>query len=177
MQSQDSDDAFVSLLLANQSRIYRFLLSLVPQREDAEDLFQQTCLTLWHHRGKFDPAAGAFSSWACAIAHNHVRNFRRRETTRRLLLSDDTMDLLATTSIQESTFLDDCHRALLQCLDKLTPHQRSLVEEGYGERTIKDVAEGAGHTANALYKALRRIRHILHDCIVKNLPGKSAPWI
>ena len=41
------DEQFLTLFVANQNRIYRFLLTLVPRREDSEDLFQQTCLTLW----------------------------------------------------------------------------------------------------------------------------------
>ena len=57
------------MLLANRSRVYRFLLTRVPNREHAEDWFQQTCFTLWHHWKKFDPKAGEFVSWDRATAH------------------------------------------------------------------------------------------------------------
>jgi len=87
MTTEPPDDRFITVLLANQSRVYRFLFTLVPRREDVEDLFQQTCLTLWQERAKFDPEKGEFASWACAIAQNHVRNFRRCEATRQALLS------------------------------------------------------------------------------------------
>ena len=62
MSSPESDERFVALLLANQNRIFRFLVTLVPCRSDAEDLLQQTCLTLWQSREKFDPAAGGDSA-------------------------------------------------------------------------------------------------------------------
>ncbi len=68
MSTEPPDDRFITLLLANQSRVYRFLFTLVPRREDVEDLFQQTCLTLWQERAKFDPEKGEFAGWACAIA-------------------------------------------------------------------------------------------------------------
>ena len=97
MSTEPSDDHFMTLLLANQSRVYRFLFTLVPRREDVEDLFQQTCLTLWQERAKFDPGKGQFVSWACAIAQNHVRNFRRRESTRQALLSEEVAELLLAT--------------------------------------------------------------------------------
>ena len=97
MTTEPSDDRFITLLLANQSRVFRFLFTLVPRREDVEDLFQQTCLTLWQERAKFDPEKGAFASWACAIAQNHVRNFRRRESTRQALLSEEVAELLLAT--------------------------------------------------------------------------------
>ncbi len=39
----------------------------------------------------------------------------------------------------------------------------ALVEECYGEGTLKSTAAAAGRSVNALYKSLRRIRAILHD--------------
>jgi RNA polymerase sigma-70 factor (ECF subfamily) len=155
----------LSLFVGNQNRIYRFLLTLVPRREDAEDLFQQTCLTLWQNRWKFDPTAGDFTSWACGIAHNHVRNFRRREATRAALLSEAVVESLLATRAAHQSLLDDWNHALGGCLDKLTPHQRSLVERCYGSRSIKEAAQAEGRTSNAIYKVLRHIRAMLHDCV------------
>jgi RNA polymerase sigma-70 factor, ECF subfamily len=172
---EQQDERFLSLFVVNQNRIYRFLLTLVPRREDAEDLFQQTCLTLWQNRLKYDPAAGDFTSWACGIAHNHVRNFRRREATRAALLSDGVLESLIATRAAHQSLLDDWHRALLGCLDKLTPHQRSLVERCYGGSTIKEAAPAEGRTSNALYKVLRHIRAILHDCVLSMVtPGGAS---
>ena len=162
----DGDEQFLTLFVTNQNRIYRFVLSLIPRREDAEDLFQQTCLTLWRNRAKYNPAVGNFTSWACAIAHNHVRNFRRQEAARPNLLSDDVVESLAATRATHQSLLNDWHRALDDCLEKLTPHQRSLVERCYGgSESIKDAAEADGRTPNAVYKVLRHIRGVLHDCV------------
>jgi RNA polymerase sigma-70 factor (ECF subfamily) len=172
MTSPESDERFVALLLANQNRIFRFLVTLVPCRSDAEDLLQQTCLMLWQSREKFDPAAGEFASWACAIAHNQVRNFRRREVTRQQAharLSEDVVESLMATRSEHGALLDEWHRALAHCLERLTPHQRALVEESYGGSSLKSAAAGAGRTPNALYKLLRHIRGVLHDCIQKTL--------
>src|SRR4051812_44908204 len=41
------DDGFVAGLLAAQGRLYRYVVSLVPARADAEDLIQKTLLTAW----------------------------------------------------------------------------------------------------------------------------------
>jgi RNA polymerase sigma-70 factor (ECF subfamily) len=175
MPSETSEEAFVALLVANQGRVFRFLMTLVPRREDAEDLLQQTCMTLWRSREKFDASAGEFSSWACAIAHNHVRNFRRKETTRRNALSEEIAQSLIETRAQHSSLMDEWHRALGKCLERLTPHQRTIVEDCYGEgNRIKDAASGSGRTPNALYKLLRNIRGLLHDCIRKSVTEGGA---
>ena len=173
MTAEPPDDRFITLLLANQSRVYRFLFTLVPRREDVEDLFQQTCLTLWQQRAKYDPEKGEFASWACAIAHNHVRNFRRRESSRHTLLSEEVADLLLTDREARGRFSEECHRALQHCLNQLPPHQRALVEEGYREGPLKSTAARAGRSVNALYKSLRRIRAILHDCMLRVLAEGS----
>jgi len=174
MNTEQPDNRFIALLLANQSRVYRFLFTLVPRREDVEDLFQQTCLTLWKERAKFDPEKGAFASWACAIAQNHVRNFRRRESTRQTLLSEEVAELLLATREPGGRFSEDCHQALQHCLDRLPQHQMALVEESYREGTLKGTAAAAGRSANALYKSLRRIRAILHDCMLRVLAEGST---
>ena len=170
--SPESDERFVALLLANQSRIFRFLITLVPSRYDVDDLLQETCVTLWKNREKYDPAAGEFASWACAIAHNKVRNFRRSEATRasaQALLSEDVTEALMTTREKHPSLMDEWHQALAYCMEQLTPHQRSVVEECYGGVSIKAAAPSAGRTPNALYKALRHVRGLLHDCILKTV--------
>jgi len=174
MSTEPSDDRFITPLLASQSRVYRFVFTLVPRREDVEDLFQQTCLTLWQERAKFDPEKGQFVSWACAIAQNHVRNFRRRESTRQALLSEEVAELLLATREAGGRFSEECHQALQHCLNQLPPHQKTLVEESYREGALKSTAAAAGCSANALYKSLRRIRAILHDCMLRVLAEGST---
>ncbi len=164
--ANSTDDQFVSLLITSQNRVFRFLMTLVPRREDAEDLLQQTSVTLWKNREKYDPEAGDFTSWACAIAHNHVRNFRRKETTRRNLLNLEIERALIETRANNTSLMDEWHHALTICIDKLTPRQQSIVRECYGgENSIKDSASSRNLTPNALYKTVRKIRLLLHDCI------------
>jgi len=171
MEPQASDDQFLALLLTNQDRIFRFVLSLVPSRSDSEDLFQQTCMTLWQNRQKYDPTAGEFSSWAFAIAHNHVRNFRRKESSRnKVLVSFDegVEAALIATRQTHGGLLDQWHKALEHCVDHLNPRQRSILDQCYfADVPIKEVSKGFGSTPNALYKTLRRIREILHECVQK----------
>lgn len=174
VSAEQSDERFVALLVSNQPRVYRFLLTLVPCRSDAEDLLQQTSLTLWQSRAKFDPALGEFASWACAIAHNHVRNFRRRESTRRTVLSEEVAQSLIATRAEHPTLMEEWQQSLAHCMERLTPHQRTVVHECYGGSSIKSAAPDSGRTPNALYKILRHIRALLHDCIQKTVGEGGA---
>ena len=48
----DSDPQieFVRLLLRHERRIYAFIRSLLPNRDDAEDVLQETSIVLWKGR-------------------------------------------------------------------------------------------------------------------------------
>lgn len=69
--------ALEALLAAHQGRIYRFGLKMCGDAQDAQDVLQETMLTLAR-----DPAqvreAGALSSWLYAVARSHCARKRRR---------------------------------------------------------------------------------------------------
>lgn len=166
---QTRHDQFVELFVRNQNRVYRYILTLVPHRADAEELFQQTSLTLWKVWDRFDPTQD-FVRWATGIAHNHLRNYWRERQADRLLLSEELLDQLAELRLDRDEALEDRRRALAGCLEKLTDGERALVDECYGGAgTIRAAAEDRGRNPTAIYKALRRIRTALHDCINRTL--------
>ena len=60
-------------------------------RADAEELFQETNLTLWRTWDRYD-ASLDFVRWAYGIAHNEIRNFARKKRASHVLLSDQLLD-------------------------------------------------------------------------------------
>lgn len=163
---------FAQRFVLNQNRVYRFILGLVPDRSDAEDLFQQACLVLWETWDKYD-AAQDFVPWACGIAHNLVRNHRRKRPT--LALSEDVLERLARRRVEVDDLLEERRRILESCLDALPAPLRGLVEEVYGGESVDHVARRSRQTPNAIYKTLRRIRAALHDCVSRKLAPGGAP--
>ncbi len=47
-------EAFARLFAENQRRIFAFILTLLPSREDAEDVFQDVSVVLWRKSAQFD---------------------------------------------------------------------------------------------------------------------------
>lgn len=175
MTTHDPHSAFAERFIRDQHRIYRYILTLVPVRADAEELFQQTSLTLWKQWERFDPTR-PFVPWACAIAHNHIRNhLRTRKDHRRVYLSDELMQQVAATRLACEDHLDRRRAALDGCLDKLDAAQRRLLEACYeSDQPLNAIAQRRGQTANALYKTLRRIRRALHECIERALAQEGG---
>ena len=44
-------DEFECLLSENKSAVEHFVLFRISNRQDAEDIFQETCYTAWRHFG------------------------------------------------------------------------------------------------------------------------------
>jgi RNA polymerase sigma-70 factor (ECF subfamily) len=79
---------------------------------------------------------------------------------------DLLVDTVADEAAKMSGELDDRHRALLQCLEKLSPEQRQLLHLRYAEGgSIDKVAMSVSKTVQATYRSLSRIRHVLFVCI------------
>jgi RNA polymerase sigma-70 factor, ECF subfamily len=163
---------FAQRFVLNQNRVYRFILGLVPNRSDAEDLFQQACLVLWETWDKYD-AAQDFFPWACGIAHNLVRNHRRKRGAS--ALSEEVLERLARRRMEVDELLDERRKMLESCLDALPPPLRRLVEEVYGGVSVDEAARRGRQTPNAVYKTLRRIRAALHDCVSRKLAPGGTP--
>src|SRR5436190_341697 len=173
---QELHALFAERFVRNENRIYRYIFSLVPRRSEAEELFQETSLTLWKTWDRYDPKV-EFVSWACGISRNLIRNhLRKRKNQPCLLLDEQILDQLAERRLLEDGALEERRRILRTCLEKLPERQRRLVEEVYGgDRSMKDIAGETSQTPNAVYKLLRRIRAALFDCVDrKAAPGGAA---
>jgi len=169
-----NDDWFVERFVPCQSRLYRFIATLVPNRADAEELFQKTNLTAWQVRHKFDRDCELFP-WLCGIARNHVRHHYRSQSTSPVRLQPDVVEQLAQLQMDEDAALQERESALADCLGKLPEHHRDLVEGYYGsDQTIKAFAEDRSQKPDAVYKALQRARAWLYQCINRTIAGVTS---
>jgi len=74
--------AFESLVASYEQRIYGLALRIVRQRQDAEEVVQQTFLSVIEHLKDFREEA-RFSTWLMRIATNHALALLRKRSRRR----------------------------------------------------------------------------------------------
>lgn len=83
-RAQDGDpDSFEQLVIHYEGRLYRYAFQMLGNRQEAEDIVQETFIRIWRALpGLTD--AGAFSGWAYQIASRHcldlLRKAGRRQT-------------------------------------------------------------------------------------------------
>ena len=165
MPNPERTEEYVRLWTRHGQQVYAYLLSLVGNRADADELFQDVSMTLWM---KFDQFVhdSDFHAWACRIAYNKVRSFQQLRQHRMLLCTSESLEMVNRVVSSKRDKLDAQHDALSRCLKKLQPRDRDLLERRYQkDASPKTVAEQVGRSVTAVYKALTRIHDALFECI------------
>jgi len=165
----DISDEFVQLLIANQSQLFAYIVSLVPHWADADEIFQECSLVLWSKRNEFTPGT-SFLAWSCQIALNKVFSHRKRQSKSRLVFDDEFLNLVAAERLAGTERLEERAVALSRCIEKLRTRDRDLLSRWYHRQgTTKFVAQQLGRPLDTVYKALKRIRGSLVDCVTRSL--------
>src|SRR4051812_25788692 len=167
-RSEDQSAAqqrFLSLFLRSEREVFRYVAALVPNMADAEDIVQQTALSLWEKFGAYDPAQ-PFTPWACRFALNKTKQWLERRQRWQALLEGGLAEELAQRREQLRPELEVRLKHLEGCLGKLPEEQRSLVEGYYYRRDpIEKLSAASSRTVAATYKTLQRVRQALQSCI------------
>jgi RNA polymerase sigma-70 factor, ECF subfamily len=167
-------EQFTALVSRHHTALMGYVLSLVPNWNDAEDILQQTSVVLWRKFGDFRLGSD-FLSWACQIARFHVLNHLRKQGRDRHVFSLELVETLASEGVQDAERLEAERGALRACLEKLDARSRDLLAACYAAgATIKQVAQLSGRTPNAVYKGLNRIREALLRCVRRTLAKETG---
>jgi RNA polymerase sigma-70 factor, ECF subfamily len=155
---------FMRLYLAAQPPIRSYLLGLLRNAQDADDVFQEVSLVLWERFGDYDDQY-PFLSWAFGIARNHVARWRRSRSRTRVWLPPEVEEKLAATAAELEEELAPQRQALQSCLQKLGGQARELLALRYErEMSLQEIAATRKMSLNAVNKALGKIRAVLADC-------------
>ncbi|OAI53247.1 hypothetical protein AYO44_04240 [Planctomycetaceae bacterium SCGC AG-212-F19] len=161
----EHQDEFIMHLTAAQASLWAYVFSLLPDHMAAQDVLQETNLTLWRKATDFQPGT-SFLAWACQVAYFHVLSHRRQMRRDRLVFDDNVIAYLAERQADRAAELGDRLVALRGCLEKLPEPSRRLLQERYAPGgSVKDLAETDGRSVAALSQVLYRIREKLLNCI------------
>jgi RNA polymerase sigma-70 factor (ECF subfamily) len=165
--------AFLNLMTANRNGIYGYILCLVPQISDADDILQETTLLMWEKFSDFRLGSD-FVAWGMAIARFKAMKFIQKKQ-RGCCLDEDVISTLAGES---ETFMRDIDiriEALHRCIKKLPENDALIIKLRYGQdAAVKAIADRLGRAEKTVYKALGRINTILLHCIRKYLLQEGA---
>jgi RNA polymerase sigma-70 factor (ECF subfamily) len=160
-------DAFVRLLGQNQRRLFLYVMSMVPNWNDTEEIIQETNLVLWRDFARFELGTN-FTAWACKAAFHQVLAWRKRVRRDRLEFSPVFLEAVAAEATAAADALDERSECLAHCIERLPADRRRMLRLRYSEGlSIEAIARQLERSEEAVYRALSRIRRALHDCVAR----------
>jgi RNA polymerase sigma-70 factor, ECF subfamily len=169
---ESNNEEFVRLLLVYQKRIFGFILAMLPNNTDAEDLFQQVVMIMCRRFGEFQPGT-SFLAWAIQIARFELCNVYKIKRRSCVRFSTETMDMLFEQTCSRLSQMDQRVGLLEDCVKKLEPSDRGLILRRYEQgMKIKDIAQQIEQPVHNLYRAFNRIHLFLRNCVNAQLSGE-----
>lgn len=175
------EKAFEELISRHERRIYRLLYRMMGNKEDAEDLTQETFLSLHRHGHRFR-AEARFSTFVYRVAANAALNRRRslgrgRARIDKLKTRHDAGDDLPSSprNPEDATHGSELSEHVRVALDELSPSLRMPVVlydiEGlaYGE-----IAKVLGIAEGTVKSRIHRARQALREHLKELLSSPSA---
>jgi len=172
---QGDASALAELYDRHADVIFRAAFRRLGDRQLAEEVVQDTWLTLWDRAELFDPAMGSLVAWLSTIARNRAVD-RLRALARRpgaLPLSavfatdtgEDRALTVGTVLVSEDGTRDpqlvldelDLRDTMLQALTQIPPDERQVLELAYyGDLTQPEIAQRLGWPLGTVKTRTRR---------------------
>jgi RNA polymerase sigma-70 factor, ECF subfamily len=181
MQAGDFE-AFSELVDAHKSKIYALVHRLVGNKENAEDIIQETFLKAIDNISQFR-GESSFGTWIYAIALNLSRAYFAKQKQADLLPIESYIPTSDESHEGHSQLLDwqDPHRMLEtkelrekinRALDGLPYKYREVfLLRYYNELSVKEIAELTGQSDASTKSRILRARLALRDYLSKAFEG------
>ena len=156
-------------LLAVQEELLRFAYKLTADREEANDLLQETSLKALDNEDKFEPDTN-FKGWMYTIMRNiFINNYRRAARSKTLI---DTTDDLYHLNLPQNSGYDSPEVAynvkeISSVINSFSEEYRvpfSMFVAGYKYEEIADKMNiPLGTVKSRIFFARKRLKNILND--------------
>lgn len=169
-QNASRDEQFLRLLMSHQERIYAFILSLVHNGNDAEDLMQDVTAVMWRKFDTFRPGT-SFTGWGITIARMLVLKFFEKNKSSKLSFAPDLEEKIALAATERVTSEgEDLLRILKVCLSKLNARDYGLIKRRYIEKKpTKEIAGELDIPPHRMYRIMGKIHEMLRFCVRRSL--------
>jgi len=173
-QARDGDNrAFSELVKRYEAKIFRLAQHITQNREDAEDVLQETFLKAYEHLDQFQ-GNSKFYTWIVRIAVNQaLMKLRRRKTDKSVSLDEGidtgedtvTREIAAWDEDPEQRFTrEELGEILDSTVQSLAPPYRSVfLLRDVDELSTEETAEALGISVPAVKSRLLRARLQLRE--------------
>ena len=125
--------AFAALYRLSSAHLFAVALRIVRDRGTAEEVLQESYISVWHNAGAYNAAKSQPQTWLTAIVRNRcLDQLRRREVDTVTLTRDDDgdadLDLPSDGPTPVEMLLDGAQaRSVRECVDALEGAQKQAI--------------------------------------------------
>lgn len=163
--------AFAALFDHFAPRLKTYVMRLGASPAMAEELVQETMLTLWRRADSFDPRQASASTWIFTIARNKRIDALRRESRPDLDPDEPALAITPPAHADEALAATESELILRQAITALPQEQAELLRICYyGDKSHRQIAQELGiplgTVKSRLRLALSRLRQALKDDVL-----------
>lgn len=159
-------DGFLNRLMQKQMRIYAFILSMVRNYEDADDILQDTVNTMWQKYPESQPI-NDFVAWGIQIAYYKILDYRKKQRGNIHIHYNDQLFEKMLPVIKETDRYSDVRlEKLKSCLKRLGTRESKFIElRYYQDLKPRQISSLLGLSILNVYKIMSRIHSQLLQCV------------
>lgn len=164
--AQGDRKAFSDLYEATNSVLYGMCLSVMRNRDEAQDVLQEAYIQIWHHAGEYHEDRGTPMTWMMSIGRYRCLDAIRRRRNDSAYdevehdYADDEM-----CPMKEAAGMADAQR-LSSCLQELNTQYRSSIEMAYFRGfSHQELATATGEPLGTTKSRVRRGLDLLRRCL------------
>jgi len=162
--------AFSRIMDLYRERVMRMALHMVGNREDANDLCQETFVRVYRALDTFD-SSRAFTPWLYRIAHNVVYDHFRRKKARPALADNDPERPIEETKAdrnaanpQDTVISEEVKTRIQAAIQSLPENYRDVVIFRFvDDLSYAEIAETLNLTEANVMMRMSRARRLLRD--------------
>jgi RNA polymerase sigma-70 factor (ECF subfamily) len=171
------EEAFRQFHKTYFDRLFRYLLVILRgDEEGARDALQETMLRVVRHARRIDEEAELWG-WLTVLARSAALDAGRKQSRywaalKRFFIGAEEAPIVSHPTAKDATEL---YSLLEECLNRLEPIERQLLEGKYFDRaSVESLAAATGLTSKAVESRLHRARVKLRHLLTQELNDENS---
>lgn len=161
-----------STLLRDRAKLLAYIGSIVRDPHVAEDVLQEVSILALEKQGQIKDEA-VLLSWLRVAARYRSLKAIEKKGRGPALMDGQLLDLMEPHWQEvDRLSMQETNKALQNCVEKLAPQARRLIELRYGAGlAVRDISVQLGRKTDTLYKTFTRVHAALARCMRKASGG------
>jgi RNA polymerase sigma-70 factor (ECF subfamily) len=170
---QGDKEAFTLLYEGHFERIYRYIVTKIGNKPEAEDLTQQVFIRAYESIGAYRHQGFPFSSWLFRIAHNQAVDFIRRDSKKPTVYLDETIPVAGSSNPEREVEIKLSMEKVTEASQGLSKAQREVISLRFaGGLSIAECAKTMGKSEGAIKALQHSAIQSLRKTLKKEIQGE-----